>query len=153
MFVCFFHCCLLTFHCFSNAFAFHYFCLFFLAWLLSCFSRLFHCSCFFSNLSKRHGGEALRPPPNPPLAFFILRTFHDLSIDLSICLPIYLFTYLPIHLSTHLPTYLSFCHSSALAFLLLPSPSSIQNAFSTFFIVFFEIHAFILLSTEISTFS
>ena len=49
-------------------------------------------------------------------------------VDLSIDLSIYQSTYLPIHLT-------SFCHSSVLAFLLLHPPSSIQNAFSTFFLV------------------
>ena len=96
---------------------------------------------------KRHGGEAVRPPPNPLQLFFnsvglplsIYRSIYlsiNRSIYLSTYLSIYLSTYLPMHLSTHLPTYLSFCHSSVPAFLMLPPPSSIQNAFSTFFLVF-----------------
>ena len=108
------------------------------------------------------GGGATPPPTPPPAFFLILRTFHDLFIDRSICLPIKLSiclpiclaiyhppthqptdrpTYPPTYLSTYLPIYLSiylsFCHSSVLAFLMLPPSSSIQNALSTFFFVFF----------------
>ena len=172
-----FHCFCLLFHCFCLLF--HCFCLLFLPFCLLFlpFCLLFHPSihpsylsiclslvrAFFSPLSQTPRGRGGAPYPQPPSSFFYSvgpPTIY-LSIDgfiyqliyLSTNLPIYLSTYRPIHLSTHLPTYLSFCHSSVLAFLMLHPPSSIQNPFSTFFLVFFEIHAFILLSIQISTFS
>ena len=65
-----------------------------------------------SNLSKRHGGEALRPPPQPPSSFFKHHVFSHMSIQLplSFCIcpspprPFFHTPYMQLNLSSFCPS-------------------------------------------------